>query len=158
MFLPVFAKAGIVGNLNVLWINLDVYDANADKIIPKIIETGCPEMRNELILYIKKRPQQLTNELVSKAFLKDDAVALSKLKRALVTFRDENIPGPKGDQIKGLDGVLVYTSKPYPQLMTLTTPRRRDENIVAIKVKMPFNPQDFQEQFCSMLPDLTRRP
>ena len=155
---PVVAAAGSVGTLHVLWVNLDVVDKNKDNVILNAIETGCPEMNDELIVYIKKRPPQLTNELAAKAFVNNDAAAINKLKRALVTFRDENLPGPKGDQIKGIDGIMVYRDKPQPVLMSLTTPRYRNKKIFSASLKKPFDADDFQEKFCSLLPDLTRKP
>ena len=158
MFLPFVANAGLVGDLLVLWVNLDISDPTTDPIIFKTVKTGCHDMNEELIMYVRKRPPELTNELVSKAFINNNPAALRKLKRALVAFRDENIPGPKGDQIKGLDGMLAYTSKPYPKLYSLTTPRYRDKHLMWIKVKTPFDVIDFQDQFCAMLPDLTRKP
>ena len=152
------ANAGSVDDRLVLWVNLDITDPTTDPIIFKAVKTGCHNINEELIMYVRKRPPELTNELVSKAFINDDLAALRKLERALVAFRDENLPGPKGDQIKGLDGMLVYTSMPYPKLLTLTTPRYRDKHIFSVKVKTPFDAAGFQEQFCSMLPKLTRKP
>ena len=158
MLWPFFASAGTVEDLRVLWVNLDITDPTTDPIIFNAVKIGCHSMNEKLIMYVRKRPPELTNELVSKAFVSKDAVALRQLKRALVAFRDENLPGPKGDQIKGLDGILVYTSKPYPRLLTLTTPRHRDKRVMSIKIKTPFDDAEFQGEFCSMLPDLTREP
>lgn len=159
LLLPLAAQAGYIDQLNVLWVNLDAGQAvHIDKTVSTTVRQGCEGQERQVILYMRKRPSQITDDLVSKAFIEEDAGALARLKRALVDYRDEDIPGAKGDEQKGLDGIIVYSSKPSPRLISLTTPRNYKKKVSYAEVASPFDAKSFSDLFCVSLPPLTRRP
>lgn len=155
---PLDLWAGLIEQRTVLWVNLDQdKSAYIDKAV-RNLEGACEAEWGQLHIYMKKRPVQITNDLVEMALIKNDGGALSRLKKALVDYRDENLEGPRGDSQKGLDGIIVYSSKPTPRLIRLTTPRNYSKKVAYLEVAQPFNRQLFIEQFCNSLPPITRLP
>jgi hypothetical protein len=156
---PLNLWAGMIEQRTVLWVNLDRdKSAYVDKAVISIVEDNSEERSVPFHIYMNKRPVQITNELVEMALIKNDAGALSRLKKALVEYRDEERSGPRGDSQKGLDGIIVYSSKPTPRLIRLTTPRNYSKKVTYLEVKQPFNMKSFTDQFYDSLPPITRLP
>jgi hypothetical protein len=155
---PLDLWAGLIEQWTVLWVNLDHKKAAYIDNAVRSLEDGCGEDWGAFLVYMKKRPVQITNDLVEMALIKNDAGALSRLKKALVDYRDEDRSGPRGDEQKGLDGIIVYASKPAPRLIRLTTPRYYSKKATYLEVEQPFNMKSFSEQFCNSLPPITRMP
>jgi hypothetical protein len=155
---PLDLWAGLIEQRTVLWVNLDRdKSAHIDKIVGNL-EGACEADWGAIVIYMKRRPVQITNDLVEMALIKNDAGALITLKKALVAYRDEELKGPRGDDQKGLDGIIVYSSKPTPRLIRLTTPRHYSKKVTYMEVEQPFNKKSFTEQFCNSLPPITRSP
>lgn len=152
MLVPSLALAGSLSGPYVVWVNLDGEAGKAvDARIKAVADTSiCEgEWLNHPLLYTVQRPPLITNQVVKKAFIARDPVALKQIKTALRRYKDEDV----GDD--GMDGIYVYTSHGGPRLMSLPTQARR---IKSYPVSLDPNDDRIEKAFCAALPPIKRKP
>ncbi len=154
LVIDVNVLAGSVSGPYVVWVNLDANQGKqVDDVLKKYLNQknrDCFEYYKEPILYMQDRPANISNELVYDAFVKGNLEAIATLNKKLIDFVDED-----GD---GLDGVMVYSSKPRPRIMSLTTPRNYKKKIKTIYLQEPISDTAVQAAFCAVVPPITRAP
>lgn len=160
LLLPSIAVAGYAGGPYVVWVNLDhslkrvvVDQMIADFAVGKSVNCDDRWKVGDSLLYMKRRPLLIDDELVMDVFLKKSKAKLRRLNAALKNYRDAEFP-----HHEGLDGLIVYAGQPEMKLMSFTTGGRQIESIsIASKVDVP-SKEDVEEAFCALLPPITRAP
>lgn len=154
--------AGYKQNRLVVWVNLEGNsdDLNVDEVISKFIkskridsECGVRWEDWGSTLYMKKRPDGITNELIQKVFVDGDKPSLRRLNKSLRSFRDSEI-----DTKDGLDGVMVYSNKNGPHLMNFVAGRKNVKTYPLSSDNSSPTVHDIEEAFCILLPPTTRAP
>ena len=107
----------------------------------------CGEPARGWIIYIKKRPNGLSNELIRSAVDQRDAQAVHLIAKTLSNFRDINIDG-------GLDGVIAYTETKSPHMTSVDAHRKIKSSKI---IKDPSDPKQVFAAFCEVLPEVYRR-
>lgn len=102
-------------------------------------------------------------DLIYDAFVKNDTNSLLEINSQLIAFKD--YPNSEGgdDGLKrvqpfGLDGIIVYSSKPKPRFMSLTTPRNYKHKIKTFYIKNVKDKASIQDAFCKAIPHYTGIP
>lgn len=145
-----------------VWVNLDIdYDNSNDddQMYEYLSQRRCANA---------PRLGQLTNvsdsplvdiDLVKSAFIINNASALTELGADLVKYKV--FPDNDGfEQVHayGLDGIIVYASKPKPRFMSLTTPRNYKHKIKTHFIKNVNNKASILAAFCKAIPHYTGIP
>jgi hypothetical protein len=146
----------------VVWVNLEEASdhLNVNKVIENFIisrrvdtECGVRWRDGGSILYMKKRPHQITNDLIREVFIQRKKTALQRLNYLLKSFRS-----PEDGVQDGLDGVMVYSNNNGPHMMNFITKRKTIKAYpLALKDSTPTT-QDIEDAFCILLPPITRAP
>lgn len=103
------------------------------------------------LLYMKRRPPSIDDELVRDAFLGKKKTKMKQLDVALRRYRDAEFP-----HHEGLDGIIVYSRQPEMKIMSFTAGARRIESVaVASQGNVPVK-EDVEDAFCALLPPITR--
>ena len=152
------ALAGSVSGPNVVWVNLDQSgDAErVNNIVASFVnnrETSCHGnwFPGVSLLYMKKRPQQISDELVWDVFLRKKSSQRKRLNLALREYKD-------AAAYDGFDGIIVYSRSKNSTMMRLTTGKNKIEKFaLSINGKTP-EKQDVEDAFCVLLPPITRLP
>jgi hypothetical protein len=150
--------AGSVSGPNVVWVNLDssVEGKKVDRIIENFIDKRSTRCHGSWfpgtsLLYMKKRPPQISDVLIKDIFLNKKRHQKLTLDLALKNYKDD-------DAYDGFDGIIVYANSAHPRMMRLTTGQQNIETfILSINGKMP-KQQDIEAAFCVLLPPITRSP
>lgn len=148
---------------NAVWVNLDInYDTqdSDDQMYDYLDRYKCP---NPPFLgwFVNNADTPITDiDLVKSAFVKKNATALVKLGRVLVTFKTTlGNSDDDGDAAPfGVDGIIVYSSKPKPRFMSLTTPRNYKHKIKTFYIKNVKDKASIQDAFCKAIPHYTGIP
>ncbi|MBJ2158385.1 hypothetical protein [Variovorax sp. IB41] len=146
----------------VVWINLEEASDHlkVNKVIENFIisrrvdkECGVRWRDGGSILYMKKRPHQITNKLIREVFIQKKKAALQRLNYLLKSFRS-----PEDEVQDGLDGVMVYSNNNGPHMMNFVANRKTIKTYpLALKGSIP-TAQDIEDAFCILLPSITRAP
>jgi hypothetical protein len=156
------SHAGFRDDHALAWVNLDgasdhfrvdqkIIDfANSDRIDSMC---GINWTRNSSVLYIKTRPKKLTDSLLHRVFFDQEKSAFKELSDMLRSFRDEN-----AEVHDGLDGVMIYSSKNGPRMMSFTKGKKKvvEYSLKSNSSKLKTN--DIEEAFCALMPPITRAP
>lgn len=146
-----------------VWVNLDIdYDTqdNDDQMYDYLYKYKCPNP-HFLGGFVDNADTSIIDiDLVKSAFVKKNANALVKLGRELVTFKTTlGNSDDEGDATPfGLDGIIVYSSKPKPRFMSLTTPRNYKHKIKTFYIKNVNDKASIQDAFCKAVPHYTGIP
>ncbi len=107
-------RAGLPGGPYVVWVNFGTKNPSAaDDAIRAALdsdEPGKPCWNTDALLYMRKRPPGVTDELVRRALLGHDAKARASL-RALLKKPFDEVPA--------FDGVIAYTDAVVPTLVSM---------------------------------------
>jgi hypothetical protein len=146
----------------VVWINLEEASdhLNVSKVIANFInsrrvdtECGVHWRDGGSILYMKKRPHQITNDLIREVFIQRKEASLQRLNYLLKSFR-----GPEDGVRDGLDGVMVYSNNNGPHMMNFIANKKTIKAYpLALKNSTPTT-RDIEDAFCILLPPITRAP
>ena len=143
------AHAGSVeGGPHVIWINLSALPGPIDQRIKAYLDSDAMACASEgAITFMRKNPAAITPDLVERAMLKRDPLALKTLRR-LITI-------PFGDAHNGFDGVVVYTDQPSPRMLALTHDVKQ---IDLRKIASPTAAGVLEAAFCAIRPPIARAP
>lgn len=155
---PLFSFAGYAGGPYVVWVNLDrssdgekVDQIIVDFLSGKSIECDGQWKMGDSLLYMKRRPPSIDDELVRDVFLGKKKTKMKQLDVALRRYRDAEFP-----HHEGLDGIIVYSRQPEMKIMSFTAGARRIESVaVASQGNVPVK-EDVEDAFCALLPSITR--
>lgn len=161
LLLPLLASAGYAGGPYVVWVNFDHPSSkeNTNKIIAefaisKSVNCDGNWKVGDSLLYMKKRPPLIDNELVESVFLKNDKPSKKRLNYALKNYKDIEL-----QHLEGLDGIIVYTSvNDTKKMMSLTTGKRKIQSVTLASHGRPPAKADIEDAFCALLPPITRLP
>lgn len=150
--------AGSVSGPNVVWVNLDP-SADAERV-DNIIASFASNRKTDChghwfpsasLLYMKKRPQQIDNELIRDVFLKKKSSQRKRLNLALREYKD-------AEAYDGFDGIIVYSRSTNSKMMRLTTGKNKIEEFALSMNGHTPEKQDIEDAFCVLLPPITRLP
>ncbi len=159
---PLSSFAGYRDDRLVVWVNLESGSKgfNVDEVIRDFIHSGRVDSSCGVrwqqwgsTLYMKKRPDGITDDLIRKAFIEKDRPSLQRLNHLLKSFKDPEIGADEG-----LDGVVVYSSKGGPHMMNFITGRKKIKSYSLASNNSLVKAQDVEEAFCVLLPPTTRAP
>lgn len=142
--------AGDAGAPNIVWVNLsEPEEKRVNMLIADIVSADKPMCWNayESHIYMKKRPNGVTNKLVREALVNRDTYSLHRLNAILSSYRDK--------YTKGLDGVIAYASGDQPKMIGLTTGDRLPKTDVVAPSQ---NRNAIEASFCMVMPTTVRRP
>ncbi|WP_418118145.1 hypothetical protein [Variovorax sp. 350MFTsu5.1] len=154
--------AGYRDDRLVVWVNLDESPGREliNKMVKDFVESGrvdaeCGVSWHEWgsVLYMKKRPPGITDELIRKVFIEKDRKSLQYLNRFLKSFRDAD-----REIDEGLDGVIVYSKKNGPKMMNFVTGRKKIKTFEMRPGDASPSARDIEDAFCVLLPPVTRAP
>lgn len=154
--------AGYRDDRLVVWVNLEEgsRDSNVDEVIFNFIHSGridssCGVRWEEWgsTLYMKKRPNGITNDLIRRVFIEKDGSSLRRLNYFLKSFKDS-----EGGVDEGLDGVVVYSNKGGARMMNFVTGRKKVKSYSLASSNYLVKAQDIEDAFCVLLPPTTRAP
>lgn len=154
--------AGYRDDRLVVWVNLerDSQGVNVNEVIANFIRSGRIDSSCDVhwkgwgsILYMKKRPNGITDDLIRKVFVQKDGSSLRRLNHLLKSFKDTEVGVDEG-----LDGVVVYSSKGGPHMMNFITGRKKIKSYSLASNNSLVKAQDVEEAFCVLLPPTTRAP
>ncbi|MDH6168205.1 hypothetical protein M2282_003356 [Variovorax boronicumulans] len=153
-----FAFAGASNGPFVVWVNLDK-SANRSRV-NEIISDFANSSKDcdgawlrSPMLYMKKRPPLITDELIESVFLKKDTVRKKYLNAALKNYKNLDL-----SHLEGLDGVIVYTNSGAARMMSLTTGKTKIETLTLSSHGHTPEKEDIEGAFCALLPAITRAP
>lgn len=145
-----FCYAGDPGGPNIVWVNLDGHDTQPiDIVIKKIILAKNPMCWNasQSYIYMKTRPEGITDILVTQALIKRNSIATKKLNYLLKQYNDSTV--------NGFDGLIAYTPNPRPTMIGLTTGRKKP---LIDFIEDPKNTNHVEASFCMVMPDIVTKP
>lgn len=154
------ASAGYAGGPYVVWVNLDHSSEGerVDRIIAnhataKSVSCSGQWKMGDSLLYMKKRPAAIGDELVKDVFLGKNKNQKKRLSSALRRYKDADF-----GHYDGLDGIIVYAAGGEAKMMSLTTGKNKIESVtVASHGNSPMK-EDVEDAFCALLPPITRAP
>ncbi|QNK66155.1 hypothetical protein [Variovorax sp. PAMC26660] len=154
------ASAGYAGGPYVVWVNLDhsfdgerIDSVVADFVASNSINCDGQWKSGDSLLYMKKRPPLIDDDLVRKVFLKRDAIQRKYLSDALRKYSEIGFR-----HYDGLDGIVVYSNQGVAKMMSLTTKKKEIQSVVlASRGNRPMK-KDVEDAFCALLPPITRAP
>jgi hypothetical protein len=137
------AFAGSLDGPFIIWVNLS-QNKQIDRLVEEQLANGedCSEPR----IVVTAPPEWIGNDLVSRAFLKQDKkaiLALDRLMRKPV----------KGQASEGFDGIMVYDEVKGPRISSLT---RSWKEVLREKVARPAGKAELWKAFCISIPEVTR--
>ena len=155
-----FAFAGYAGGPYVVWVNLDhspdkrrIDGVIADYATSKAVNCDGQWKMGDSLLYMKKRPPLIDNDLVEGVFLRKNSAQKKRLNFALRNYRDIDF-----HHHDGLDGIIAYTTQGDAKMMSLTTGKNKIESVtIASHGNRPAK-EDIEDAFCALLPPITRAP
>lgn len=157
---PFQAFAGYAGGPYVVWVNLDHSSegGRVDKVVSeyataKSVNCAGRWKMGDSLLYMKKRPSSIGDDLVEDAFLRRKQESKKQLSSALRNYKDADFR-----QVDGLDGIIVYTTEGGARMMSLTTGKRKIESVAIASHGRPPVKGDIEDAFCALLPPITRAP
>lgn len=150
--------AGSVSGPNVVWVNLDPSDdaERVNNIIASFVnnrKTDCHGnwFPGASLLYMKKRPRQISDELVEDVLLRKKSSQRKRMNLALREYKD-------AAAYDGFDGIIVYSRSVNSTMMRLTTGKNKIEKFsLSVNGSTP-EKQDIEDAFCVLLPPITRLP
>lgn len=141
------ACAGAVFGTHVLFVNLAADPQPFNKRINDYFKAGKTCYDEDSLFYIRTRPRALTPALVRRAMLERDPAALARLQQIFLQ--------PYDAAANGFDGLIVYTDQPAPQLLALTSGRKK----IAREPVGPASDKDaLGTALCEVTPPIARRP
>lgn len=158
-FTSPLAMAGAANGPYVVWVNLDKSPdkERVDKIINSFANkksTDCDgQWLRDPLLYMKRRPALITDDLVDDVFLKRNSNRRRDLNSALKKYKDDSRMNSPG-----LDGVIVYANQGNFRMMSLTTGKGKIETVTLASDHSLPEAADIEAAFCALLPSITRRP
>ena len=144
--LPNNVLAGDAGGPYIIWVNLS-NNSSIEEMLDKRLQADDERVPPDSMFLFRKRPTNITNDLVRKAVVNNDKTAIKKL--------DKLIRKPFEDYKKGFDGIIVYDEVSGPRLSSTT---RGWNSFYREKLKTPQDPNSVWELFCKLIPDITRKP
>jgi len=144
--MPKNVLAGDAGGPYVIWVNLS-NNYSIDAMLDKRLQDNDDRIPPDSIFLFRKRPTGITNDLVRKAVVKNDKAAIKKL--------DKLVRKPFEDFTKGFDGIIVYDEESGARLSSTT---RGWNTFYREKLKLPEDPNSIWELFCTLIPEVTRKP
>lgn len=154
------AFAGYAGGPYVVWVNLDrssegerVDKIVADYATAKAVNCAGRWKMGDSLLYMKKRPLLITDDLVEDVFIRKNWSQKKRLSSALRNYKDIDF-----HHYDGLDGIIVYTTESGAKMMSLTTGKRKIESVAIASHSRPPVKGDIEDAFCALLPPITRAP
>lgn len=145
----------------VVWANWDIKNeiSNDDPVYDYLSDYECPNPPFLGRLIEHPNLVHISLDLVESSFFKRNANALVNLGQKLVNYKEL----PDNDGIEkvhplGLDGIIVYSSKPKPRFMSLTTPRNYKHKIKTYYIKNINDKASIQDAFCKAIPHYTGIP
>lgn len=141
--------AGDPGSAIVVWVNLDSNPSEIDGKMKELIlsnKSKCWAEDNK-DFYMKRKPAEITNELVYGALVKNLKTKKNKLNYLLSEKINRNP--------REFDGVVAYIANPKPGLIGYTRGRIKAE---FVKIEEPFDLNSLDEAFCLIVPDVVRKP
>ena len=141
------AGAGLAGGPFIVWVNLGTKDAPAADDAMRSALAGvtpdAPCWTTDALLYMRKRPPGITDDLVRRALLRHDAQAQSSL-RALLRKPFDEVPA--------FDGVIAYTDGggTAPTLVSMSARGRVKSEAIA----SPTGEAAWLPTFCNVLPPI----
>lgn len=158
--IPFQSFAGYAGGPYVVWVNLDhssegkrVDKVIADYATAKSVNCAGRWKMGDSLLYMKKRPLLINDDLIEDVFLRKNSGQKKRLSSALRTYKDVDF-----HHYDGLDGIIVYTAEGGGKMMSLTTGKRKIESVVIASHGKPPVKEDIEDAFCALLPPITRAP
>lgn len=153
-FLLFFCQSGLLfagdpGSAIVVWVNLDSNPSEIDNKMKELIlsnKSKCWAQDNK-DFYMKRKPAEITNELVYGALINNSKTKKNKLNYLLSEKIDRNPPE--------FDGVVAYIANPKPELIGYTRGRKKAE---FVKIEEPIDLNSLDEAFCLIVPDVVRKP
>ncbi len=142
---PGHAGAGLAGGPFIVWVNLGTKDAPAADDAMRAALAGvtpdAPCWTTDALLYMRKRPPGITDELVRRALLRHDANAQASLRVLLKKPFDE---------VPAFDGVVAYTDGEAPTLVSMSARGRVKSEAIA----SPTGEAAWLPTFCNVLPPI----
>lgn len=154
IFLFFFCHSGLLfagdpGSAIVIWVNLDSNPSEIDSKMKELIlsnKSKCWAQDNK-DFYMKRKPVEITNELVYGALVNNSKIKKNRLNYLLSEKIDRNP--------REFDGVVAYIANPKPGLIGYTRGRKKAE---FVKIEEPFDLNSLDEAFCLIVPDVVRKP
>jgi len=143
-------SAGVVIEPNIVYANLsDSQSKTIDSALKSAINSAKPEcwVKSAGLIYMKRRPPGITDELIRRALLQSSPSAKRSLSMALLSYRD--------DEVSGFDGVVAYADKPVPRFVSMTA---KTLAITSQQIADVRNSKDVELAFCAVKPDVVRSP
>jgi hypothetical protein len=143
---PIYVQAGDPGGPYVIVVNLSK-NASIDAIIDKRLDNEDDSVPPNSSFLLGIRPKGMTNDLVYKAVIKNDKAA-----RKLIA---KMISRPFAEYKKGFDGVIIYDEVNVPRFSLMM---RGTHDVFKKTIPSPGDPNSVWETFCTMMPEVTRKP
>lgn len=141
------ASAGSVDGPYIVWVNLGTHDpGRADAKIRGFMNGDdrlC--LQDGSLLFMTRRPAQITPARVRQALLKGDLIARRRLQAALRQAFDD---------VPGFDGLVAYTDAGPPRLWSLSTSGR----VRSEALRGASGEEAWGATFCNVLPPIERKP
>lgn len=133
----------------VVWINLAQNPGTANLKIRAHIssEDGACWDKPTSLLFIRDKPQAISDELVVRALINRDEAAKDQLNSILKT--------PFGaDAIGGFDGIMLYTDKPSARLYSMGID---DRTVKVADIGKGAGKESLETRFCEVIPVAKRK-
>lgn len=143
---PTYVQAGDPGGPYVVWVNLSK-NSEIDKMLDKRLQDDDDRIPSTASFLFRRRPNGMTNELVYKAVIKDDKVARKLLSKM--------IRQPFKEFDKGFDGIIIYDEEKVPRFSVML---RDSYDVYKEIIPSPKKPGAIWDAFCTMMPEVTRKP
>lgn len=101
----------------------------------------------ESLIYMKKRPDGLIDNLAREALVKREGGAIKKLNKILHNYSDRDT--------KGLDGIIAFDSSSEPRMVGLTTGKTVP---VVDYIDQKNSSNALEVSFCMVMPETVRQP
>lgn len=150
IFFAASVSAGMVNEPNIVYANLsEAQDRAVDSALKQAINSANPEcwVKGAGLIYMKKRPPGITDELIKRALFQGRLSAKRGLSKALLSYRD--------DEVSGFDGVVIYADKPVPRFVSMTA---KTLAVNSQQIADAHNRNDIELAFCAIKPDVVRAP
>jgi hypothetical protein len=158
VFVPSVFSGSVKGPY-VIWVNLD--SSSDAKRVDKIIGNFASDKSTDCngnwaihkpLLYMKKRPAPITDNLIKQVFLERSASQRLKLHRFLRTYTDDDLDD-------GFDGVIVHAKvKGETQILSLTTGKNKIQSYTTALKNLNPTRESIEDAFCALVPPITRKP
>ena len=153
------ALAGWADGPYIVWINYEKNEPEkTDKIAKDLFNErdSCIDYTRNPIFYMRKRPENITNENVYKAIVEKDSKAQDYLYNAIINYKDKSIWDPN-NEILGLDGVIAYIPSPKPHLISFSFNKHTKKyKIKEQKIARQYDKNSIRNALCKVMPEITR--